>query len=121
MSGENINFDGEKIKKSSFYKNKTLFNKNDIDVSTILTSKKEPYHCFKSVQLWRFFWSMFSRIWTKYGEIRSISPYSVRMRENTDQKKLRIWTLFLQCMVKKAHSNTLLDILMMMMSLDHYV
>ena len=23
----------------------------------------------------------------------SISPYSVRMRENMDQKKLRIWTL----------------------------
>ena len=27
---------------------------------------------------------------------RSISPYSVRMRENTDQKLLRIWTLFTQ-------------------------
>ena len=25
-----------------------------------------------------------------------ITPYSVRMRENTDQKKLRIWTLFTQ-------------------------
>ena len=24
------------------------------------------------------------------------SPYLVRMRENTDQKKLRIWTLFTQ-------------------------
>ena len=29
-------------------------------------------------------------------EIRSISPYSVRMRENTNQKKLRIWTHFTQ-------------------------
>ena len=29
---------------------------------------------------------LFSRIWTEYGEIRSISHYSVRMRENTDQK-----------------------------------
>ena len=27
----------------------------------------------------------------------SISPYAVRMRENTDQKKLRIWALFTQC------------------------
>ena len=27
------------------------------------------------------------------------SPYSVRMRENTDQKKLCIWTLFTQFMV----------------------
>ena len=33
-----------------------------------------------------FFWSVFSRIWTEYGEIRSISPYAVRMRENTDRK-----------------------------------
>ena len=28
------------------------------------------------------FWSAFSRIRTEYGEIRIISPYSVRMREN---------------------------------------
>ena len=34
-----------------------------------------------------FFWSLFSRIRTEYGEIRSISPYSVRIRENEDQKK----------------------------------
>ena len=33
-----------------------------------------------------FFWPAFSRIWTEYEEIRSISPYSVQMRENTDQK-----------------------------------
>ena len=32
---------------------------------------------------------------SKYGDI---SPYSVQMRENTDQKKLRIWTLFTQWM-----------------------
>ena len=31
------------------------------------------------------FWSAFSRIRTECGEIRSISPYSVRMRENADQ------------------------------------
>ena len=30
----------------------------------------------------------------EYGEIRSISPNSVRIRENTDQKYLRIWSLF---------------------------
>ena len=50
----------------------------------------------KSVPIRSFFWSAFSRIRTEYGEIRSISPYSVRMRENTDQKKLRIWTHFTQ-------------------------
>ena len=31
------------------------------------------------------FWSAFSRIRTEYGEIRSISPYSVQMGENADQ------------------------------------
>ena len=31
------------------------------------------------------FWSVFSRIWIEYGDVRSISPYSVRMRGNTDQ------------------------------------
>ena len=32
------------------------------------------------------FWSAFFCIWTEYGEIRSISPYSVRrMRENAGQ------------------------------------
>ena len=51
-------------------------------------------HCMKSVQIRCIFWFVFSRIRTEYGEIRSISSYSVRMRENTDQKKHRIWTLF---------------------------
>ena len=39
------------------------------------------------------FWSLCSLIRTEYGEILCISPYSVRMRESTDQKLLRIWTL----------------------------
>ena len=33
-----------------------------------------------------FSWSIFFRIRTEYGEIRSISPYLVRMRENTDRR-----------------------------------
>ena len=33
-----------------------------------------------------FFCSVFSNIWTEYGEILRISPYSVQMLENTDQK-----------------------------------
>ena len=39
--------------------------------------KKCPYS--------ELFWSAFSRLRTEYGEIRSMSPYSVRMRENADQ------------------------------------
>ena len=33
-----------------------------------------------------FFWSVSSRIWTEYRETRSIFPYSIRMKENKDQK-----------------------------------
>ena len=33
-----------------------------------------------------FFWSIFSCIWTEYGEIRGISSNSVRMPGNMDQK-----------------------------------
>ena len=33
-----------------------------------------------------FFWSIFSRIWTEYGDLFHWSPYSVQMRKNTDQK-----------------------------------
>ena len=49
-------------------------------------------HCVKIVQIRSFFWSVFSRI-----RILRISPYSVRMRENADQKKLCFWILFTQC------------------------
>ena len=42
-------------------------------------------HCVKSVQIRSFFWSVFSCI-----------RNSVQIQENTDQKKLRIWTLFTQ-------------------------
>ena len=43
-------------------------------------------HYVKSARNRSSFWSVFSRIRTECGEIRSISPYSVRMRDNTDQK-----------------------------------
>ena len=43
MSGENINFDDKKIKRSEFYKNKKVTRIDDIDVNEILVSKKEPY------------------------------------------------------------------------------
>ena len=57
--------------------------------------------CMKSVQMRSFFWSVFSRLWTEHREIRSISPYSVRVRENTDQKKLRILDTFHRVKVAK--------------------
>ena len=57
-------------------------------------------HCVKSVQIQRFFWSVFSCIWVEYGGLRSISPYSVQIQENTDKKNLHVWTLFTQCVDK---------------------
>ena len=50
MSGNSINFEDEKLKKSDFCKNKKIFNKNDIDVNNILVSKKEKYDEYNSFQ-----------------------------------------------------------------------
>ena len=43
MSGKNINFDDKNIRKSTFYKNKTINDIEDIDINNILVSKKEAY------------------------------------------------------------------------------
>ena len=50
MSEKNINFDGKKIEKSEFYKNKKVFQIDDIDVNKILVSKKEPYDTKKTLK-----------------------------------------------------------------------
>ena len=43
-----------------------------------------------------FFWSVFSRIWTEYGDLLYISPYSVQMWENKDQKNSVFGQFFTQ-------------------------
>ena len=43
----------------------------------MMTCKKCPYL--------KLLWSVFSRIRTEHGEIQSVFPYPVRIRENTDQ------------------------------------
>ena len=48
----------------------------------------------KSVQIRSFSCYVFSCIRTEYGDLLRKSPYSIRIQENTDPKKLRIWTLF---------------------------
>ena len=65
-------------------------------VSKICSDISAFRHCVKNVQIRSFFWTVFSCIRDKYGDLRSKSPYSVRIQENTNQKKLRIWTLFTQ-------------------------
>ena len=51
-------------------------------------------HCVKSVQMRRIFWSLFSCIRIEYREIQ----------ENTDQKKLRIWTFLTQSVMQFCHN-----------------
>ena len=53
-------------------------------------------HCVKSVQIRSFSWTVFSCIWIEYGDLWSKSRYSVRIQKIMDQKKLRIWTIFMQ-------------------------
>ena len=89
------------LKNSYMYIHSTivlLFIQYHINVLTLKSfTLLDRNHCVKSVQIRITFWSVFSLIRTEYREILRISPYSVRMRENTDQKILRIWTLFTEC------------------------
>ena len=48
MSGNCMKFNDKKILKSNFYKNKKIFNINDIDINDILVSKKEKYGKYDS-------------------------------------------------------------------------
>ena len=52
------------------------------------------FHCPTSIHMLSFLWSVFPRIWSEYVNLRRKSLYSVQIRGNTYQKKLRIWTLF---------------------------
>ena len=50
MSRKSINFDDKKINKSTFHKNKKLFDIYDLNVNKILVCKKESYGTKKSVK-----------------------------------------------------------------------
>ena len=53
---------------------------------SIAIPRSISFHSVKCAQIRSFFWSVFSCIWTKHGDLRSKSPYSVRIQENTEQK-----------------------------------
>ena len=46
----NINSGDKKIEKTDFYKNKEIFNIDDIDVNKILVSKKKPYGKYNALK-----------------------------------------------------------------------
>ena len=59
-----------------------------------------------------FFWSVFSRNWTEYGNLLRKYPNSVQIQENTNQKKICVWTFFTQCIccnVTQCHCKFFLD------------
>ena len=60
-------------------------------VDIITLRKKCPYS--------EFFWSVFYRSRTEYGDLFRKSPYSFRMRKKGPEK-LQIRTVFVQCKVK---------------------
>ena len=72
MSGKNINFDLRKIKRSSFYNNKTINNIEDIDVNNILVSKKEPYGTKNS-----------HKCFIGYNDNDNIRPLSIKLPQMT--------------------------------------
>ena len=43
MATKNINVNNKKVRKSNFYKNKNIYNIDDIDTNNILVSKTESY------------------------------------------------------------------------------
>ena len=69
---------------------------NSWSIEAISHSMFRFLHCVKSAKIRSFFWSVFSHIRNDHGDLRSKSPFSVRIWKNTDQNKLRIWTLFTQ-------------------------
>ena len=58
------------------------FNESGVFTSQLLSLLTLRKNCLYS----EFFWPVFIRIRTEYGEILRISPYSVPMRENVDQE-----------------------------------
>ena len=72
MSGKNMNFTDKKIKKSNFYKNRKVFQIDNIDVNKILVSKKEPCGTKNSL-----------KYFIRYNDNDVIIPLCVRLPQMT--------------------------------------
>ena len=70
MSEKNINFHEKEISKSNFYRNIKLFNIDyiDIDINTLLISKKEPYD---TKSLFKYF--------IGYSDNNNIKPLCIKL------------------------------------------
>ena len=88
-TGNSINFDDKKIKKSDFYKNKKIFNINDIDVNNILVSKKEKYGKYNSFK--RFIgYNDYDVIKPLYLELSQMIGYINKFDKNTITMSLKV-------------------------------
>ena len=76
INGKNINFDNKKIKNVIFYKNKKVFQTDDIDVNKILVSKKEPYDTKNAL-----------KYFIGYNDNDVIRPLCLRLPEMTGYAK----------------------------------
>ena len=75
-NGKNINFDHKKIKKSDFYKNRKVFQRDDTDVTKILVSKKEPYGTKNAL-----------KYFIRYNDNDVIRPLCLRLPQMTGYAK----------------------------------
>ena len=81
---------GQNIVGFNYTLHKYLLKVNNKGTRTTFTD----VHNVKRVKIRSFFWYVFSSIRTEYEDLLHKSPYSVRIKKNTDKKKLRIQTLF---------------------------
>ena len=87
MSGNSINFDNKKIKKSDFYnKNKKIFNINNIDVNKILVSKKVKYGKYNSFK-YLIGYKDNDVIKSLYLELSKMTGYIYKFNEDENKNK----------------------------------
>ena len=106
MSGNTVNFDDKKIKKTDFYnKNKKIFNINVIDVNKKLVSKKELYGKYNSFQYF-IGYNDSDVIRPLYLELSQMTAYINKSDEDKNKNKNKnTITMYLKVKDKKFLKN----------------
>ena len=87
MSGNSINFEDKKNKKSDFYnKSKNIFNIKDTDVNKILVSKNEKYGKYNSLKYF-IGYNDNDVIKTVYLELSQMTIYIKKFNEHKNKNK----------------------------------
>ena len=90
MSKNSIKFDGQKIKRDDFYKNRKIFNMNDIDANKILIFKKEKYGNYDSFQHF-IEYSDNNVIKPVYLELPQMTGYINKFNENKNKNTITMF------------------------------